>query len=87
MKLAVGLATLNGGGSPSIQVITPTNSRAFDDTSTRFSVLRQPKYGDIWNSIRTSDLVHAAGPVLKILVPRTPFRAALAAITSPREAA
>ena len=66
-SLARGLAALrsvDGGAQFEVTVATRTPAGEFDDRSLRFRVVRQPGVGRLWSLVRSSDVVHVAGPAL-----------------------
>jgi glycogen synthase len=67
LSLARGLAGLGlPGDDPefAITLATQTPAANFDDLSLPFKVVRQPNLIHLWDLIRTSDVVHVAGPAL-----------------------
>jgi glycosyltransferase involved in cell wall biosynthesis len=79
LSLARGLAGLStAGGDPEFAVTLATQTPAgeFDDASLPFRVLRRPNLNHLWDCIRASDVVHAAGaalpPILLGLIARKP---------------
>jgi glycosyltransferase involved in cell wall biosynthesis len=66
-SLAEGLAALrtaDGATQFDVTVATQTPAEGFDDGSLRFRVVRQPRLGLLWSLVRSSDVVHLAGPAL-----------------------
>jgi glycosyltransferase involved in cell wall biosynthesis len=66
-SLAQGLAELrtpNGLPEFDLTVVTETPSEDFDDGALPFSVRRQPSLPQLLRMIRSSDMVHIAGPAL-----------------------
>jgi glycosyltransferase involved in cell wall biosynthesis len=47
-----------------ITIVTQTPAGVFDDSVLPFRVLRQPGLRRLWQEIRSSDLIHLAGPAL-----------------------
>jgi glycogen synthase len=79
LSLARGLAGLcKAGGDPEFEVTLATQTPAgeFDDASLPFRVRRRPNLNHLWDCIRASDVVHAAGaalpPILLGLIARKP---------------
>lgn len=68
MNLAQGLARRAPGELTSVQLITETPAGNFDDRSVPFPVLRQPSIRQLFESIRKVDIVHIAGPVMKVML-------------------
>lgn len=68
MHLARGLALHNGGEGVELTVVTKTPVRGFDDSALPFRVVRRPKFFELSELIRRSDVVHLAGPVLAPLL-------------------
>jgi glycogen synthase len=67
LSLAQGLAELRTpDGLPEFEltVVTETPSADFDDRALPFRVLRQPPVTQLLRTIRSSDIVHIAGPAL-----------------------
>ena len=67
LSLAQGLAELrtpNGLPEFELTVVTETPSENFDDRALPFRVLRQPSLTQLLRIIRSSDIVHIAGPAL-----------------------
>lgn len=67
LSLARGLAELRdsaGAREFEITLVTQTPADNFDDTSLPFRVVRLPKFFQLWSLIRSSDVVHLAGPAL-----------------------
>lgn len=66
-SLACGLAKLRNstdGREFEITVVTQTPAGHYDDSSLPFCVVRQPGFFQLWQLIRSSDVVHLAGPAL-----------------------
>jgi glycogen synthase len=66
-SLAAGLTELaspNGSNKFDVTVVTETKAAAADNASLPFRVVRQPTLLRLWTLIRSSDLVHLAGPSL-----------------------
>jgi glycogen(starch) synthase len=67
LSLARGLSELSSPGRDpefSITLATQTPADNFDDLSLPFKVVRQPNLIHLWDLIRSSDVVHIAGPAL-----------------------
>jgi glycosyltransferase involved in cell wall biosynthesis len=67
LSLARGLAELrDANGVPEFEVtlVTKTPAGIYDDRALPFRVIRQPNLIQLWQLIRKSHLVHAAGPAL-----------------------
>jgi glycogen synthase len=67
LSLARGLADLRKpDGTPEFELTVVTANRAddFDDNVLAFRVVRQPNLLQLWNLIRSSNIVHIAGPAL-----------------------
>jgi glycogen(starch) synthase len=67
LSLARGLADLRKpDGTPEFEltVVTATRADDFDDNVLAFRVVRQPNLLQLWNLIRSSNIVHIAGPAL-----------------------
>ena len=67
LSLARGLVGLRSpGGDPKFEITLATQTPAdkFDDASLPFRVVREPNLIHLWDLIRASDVVHAAGPAL-----------------------
>jgi glycosyltransferase involved in cell wall biosynthesis len=67
LSLARGLADLrrpNGSPEFELTVVTATRADNFDDNVLAFRVVRQPNLLQLWNLIRSSNIVHIAGPAL-----------------------
>lgn len=70
-SLACGVAELRdaqGGAEFQITLVTQTPAGSFDDRALPFPVVRQPGMLQLWRLIRSSDIVHVAGPALSPLV-------------------
>jgi glycosyltransferase involved in cell wall biosynthesis len=66
-SLAQGLAALGTAGGRTefdVTVATQTPAEDFDDRSLGFRVVRQPGLAALWSLVRSSDVVHLAGPAL-----------------------
>jgi glycosyltransferase involved in cell wall biosynthesis len=66
-SLADGLAeirTPQGAPEFDLTVVTETPAGDFDDRALPFRIIRQPSLLHLWRLIRTSDVVHIAGPAL-----------------------
>ena len=71
LSLARGLAELRnpqGFAEFDLTLVTATPAEDFDDRTLPFRVLRQPTARHLFREIRSSDIVHAAGPALSPLV-------------------
>lgn len=71
LSLARGLPKLRDSANDpgfEISLVTETPADQFDDLSLPFRVVRQPSLLHLWNCIRTSEVVHVAGPALAPLV-------------------
>src|SRR5258706_11361671 len=67
LSLARGLADLRKpDGTPEFEltVVTATRADDFDDNVLAFRVVRQPNLLQLWSLIRSSNIVHIAGPAL-----------------------
>jgi glycosyltransferase involved in cell wall biosynthesis len=64
MLLARGLAKKGGAGSVAVTIVTETPANGFDDSALPFTVVRRPGFARLWKLVRSSDVVHLAGPVL-----------------------
>jgi glycosyltransferase involved in cell wall biosynthesis len=63
MSLAMGVAQSQAGSSVKrVTVVTPTPRGEFDDASLPFHVVRQPSAPRLITLIRSSDVIHLAGP-------------------------
>ena len=70
-SLARGLSELrdaNGAREFEVTLLTQTPAGNFDDSSFPFRVVRRPGLFQLWRLIRSSDLVHVAGPALAPLL-------------------
>jgi glycosyltransferase involved in cell wall biosynthesis len=56
------LRTLNGDREFSVTVVTETPVGSYDDTKFPFRVVRRPGVIRLWQLVRASDVIHAAGP-------------------------
>ena len=66
-SIARGLAdlrTTSGFSEFEITLVTQTPADAFDDRTLPFRVLRQPSLAQLWRLVRSSDVIHVAGPAL-----------------------
>lgn len=63
-QLAQGL--VNTGNQPT--VVTKTPAGAFDDRDLTYTVVRQPRFTDLWRLMGEADLVHLAGPAFVALM-------------------
>jgi glycosyltransferase involved in cell wall biosynthesis len=64
-SLAAGVAelrTLNGDREFKVTVVTETLAGSYDDTKFPFHVVRRPGVIRLWQLVRASDVIHAAGP-------------------------
>jgi len=75
LSLSRGLAALRGGsGIPQdqprfeITLVTQTPAETFDDRTLPFRVVRRPGNLDLWRLIRSTDVLHVAGPALHPLL-------------------
>lgn len=71
LSLARGLAELRapqGLAEFELTLVTATPAEGFDDRTLPFRVLRQPSFRQLFRAIRSSDLVHVAGPAISPLV-------------------
>jgi glycogen(starch) synthase len=71
LSLAQGLATLrepHGLAEFELTLVTETPAQEFDDGMLPFRVLRQPGLRQLLQAIRSSDIVHIAGPALSPLL-------------------
>jgi glycogen(starch) synthase len=67
MSLARGLAELrtpDGAREFELTLVTQTPREKFDDSSLPFAVMRQPGFWTLWRLVRSSDVLHVAGPAL-----------------------
>lgn len=68
MNLARGLATWShahsGGEQMDVTVVTPTPASEMNDAELPFRVIRKPSAYQLFELIRTSDVIHCAGPTL-----------------------
>jgi glycogen(starch) synthase len=63
MSLAMGVAKSHGGNSVTrVTVVTPTPRGEFDDASLPFRIVRRPRAPQLVSLIRSSDVIHLAGP-------------------------
>jgi hypothetical protein len=63
-----GLRTLSGLAEFEITLVTETPAGDFDDRQFPFQVVREPSLGQLWRLVRSSDVIHVAGPALSPLV-------------------
>lgn len=71
LSLARGLAGLRdskGCREFEITLATQTPRGSYDDSSLPFRVVRQPGLAQLWRLIRSSDVIHVAGPALVPLI-------------------
>ncbi|MGH9742143.1 MAG: glycosyltransferase family 4 protein [Candidatus Acidiferrum sp.] len=71
LSLARGLAGLRAASGDlefEITVVTQTIADKIDDGSLPFRVIRRPNFIHLWDSIRSSDVIHVAGPAVAPLV-------------------
>jgi glycogen synthase len=71
LGLARGLGEMSAPDDRSrlaITVVTQTSSGSFDDHNLPFNVVRRPKLAELWRLVRSSDIVHLAGPALAALI-------------------
>ena len=71
LSIARGLAdlrTTTGLSEFEITLVTQTPADAFDDGTLPFRVLRQPSLAQLWRLVRSSDVIHVAGPALSPLM-------------------
>ena len=71
LSIARGLAelrTASGLSEFEITLVTQTPAENFDDRLLPFQVLRQPSLWQLWRLVRSSDVIHVAGPALSPLV-------------------
>jgi glycosyltransferase involved in cell wall biosynthesis len=64
-SLAAGIAelrTLNGRREFNVTVVTETPAGTYDDTTFPFRLVRRPGVTQLWQLVRASDVIHAAGP-------------------------
>lgn len=67
LSLARGLSErrdAQGSAEFEVTLVTQTPVGSYDDTSLSFRVIRRPRYFRLWRLIRSSDIVHVAGPAL-----------------------
>src|SRR5437016_1452101 len=62
------LRTSSGLSEFEITLVTETPAEDFDDRSLPFQVIRQPGLARLWQLIRSSNVIHVAGPALSPLV-------------------
>lgn len=66
-SLARGLARLrdsNGAPQFEITLVTQTPDGDYDDSASPFRTIRRPDFAHLWQLVRNTDVVHAAGPAL-----------------------
>jgi glycogen(starch) synthase len=66
-SLAIGISELrsrNGEQQFNVTVVTETAAGGHDDEALPFRIIRQPRFFKLWQLIRTSDVIHVAGPAL-----------------------
>jgi len=71
LSLACGLAGLrDSNGTPQFEItlVTQTPSGSYDDGANAFRTIRQPSFVQLWQLVRSSDIVHVAGPALAPLI-------------------
>lgn len=71
LSLARGLAdlrTTTGLSEFEITLVTQTPAEDFDDRPLPFRVLRQPSFAQLWPLVRSTDVIHVAGPALSPLM-------------------
>ena len=56
--------TPNGANEFDLTLVTETPAEDFDDRLLPFRVLRQPSLSQLLRMIRSSDMIHVAGPAL-----------------------
>jgi len=64
MVLARGLATCGGTAPMEVTLVTSTRKDKFDDSTLPFPVVRRPRFKQLRELIRRSDVVSMAGPAL-----------------------
>ncbi len=67
LSLARGLAELrDSSGAPQFEttLVTQTPSGNYDDRANAFRTVRTPSFVQLWRLVRSSDVVHVAGPAL-----------------------
>lgn len=67
LNLARGLSDrrdANGASEFEVTLVTQTPGGNYDDSSLPFRVVRRPGYVQLWRLIRSSNIVHIAGPAL-----------------------
>ena len=57
-----GLRTLNGDREFNVTVVTETPAGSYDDTKLPFRLFRRSGVIRLWQLVRASDVIHAAGP-------------------------
>ena len=70
LSIARGLAelrTTSGLSEFEITLVTQTPAGDFDDRLLPFQVLRQPRLAQLWQLVRSNDVIHVAGPALSPL--------------------
>src|SRR5271166_3253477 len=71
LSLAQGLSearTPQGMAEFDLTLVTETPAENFDDRSLSFPVVRQPSFAELVKMIRSSDIIHLAGPSFAPLV-------------------
>ena len=71
LSLARGLAALRssvGVNEFDLTLVTETPAEGFDDASLAFRIIRQPRFRQLLRMIRSSDIIHVAGPSLAPLL-------------------
>jgi glycogen synthase len=71
LSLARGLAALRtsvGMNEFDLTLVTETPAEDFDDASLAFRIIRQPSFRQLLRMIRSSDIIHVAGPSLSPLL-------------------
>ena len=67
LSLASGLAGLHdSNGTPQFEItlVTQTPAGNYDDRANAFRTVRKPSFVQLWQLVRSSDIVHVAGPAL-----------------------
>jgi glycosyltransferase involved in cell wall biosynthesis len=70
-SLASGLAGLhdsNGTNQFEVTLVTQTPSGNYDDGANAFRTVRTPRFAELWQLIRASDIVHVAGPAIPPII-------------------
>src|SRR5262245_47106691 len=71
LSLARGLAALRdsvGAAQFEVTVVTRTPANTFNDAELPFRIIREPSVIQLWRLIRSSDVVHVAGPAMAPLI-------------------